>query len=178
MPNNIGTGQQNDNDYWDDRENYLYQVDGTTDIHTPSDPSTDDEDTDPDYNTCKRQRKVYAPGDTSRKELTKQRQAQMLKNQQEKERLKAQTLENTDNADRESQARTRRPTMQPDDNGDNIDDTNSPRPQRSKGKVSHRDQIKSSKKNRNVPRAKGNATVPNDPPPDSDPQMKILSLVI
>ena len=35
-PNNIGIGQQNDNDYQDDRENYLYQVDGTTDIHTPT----------------------------------------------------------------------------------------------------------------------------------------------
>ena len=38
--------------------------------------------------------------DTSRNELTKQRQAQVLKNQQEKERLKAQTLENRDNADK------------------------------------------------------------------------------
>ena len=86
--------------------------------------------------------------DTSRKELTKQRQAQVLKNQQEKERLQAQTLENRDNADRESRSRTKRPTAQPEDNGDNIDDTNSPRPQRSKGKASHPDQIKSSKKNR------------------------------
>ena len=76
----------------------------------------------------------------------------MLKNQQEKERLKAQTLENT----------------QPEDNGDNIDDTNSPRHQRSKGKASHSDQIKSSKKNRKMPRAKGNTTVSNDPPPDPD----------
>ena len=59
-PNNIGVGQQNDNDYQDDREDYLYQVDGTTDIHTPTDPSADDEDTEPDNNTCKRQRKVYA----------------------------------------------------------------------------------------------------------------------
>ena len=110
----------------------------------------------------------YAPADTSRKELTKQRQAQMLKNQQEKERLKAQTLENADNADRESRTRTKRPTTQPEDKGDNIDNTNSPRPQRSKGKASHPDQIKSSKKNRKMPRAKGNATVPNDPPPDPD----------
>ena len=95
-------------------------------------------------------RKIYAPADTSRKELTKQRQAQMLKNQQEKERLKVQTLENTDNIDRESRVRTGRPTTQLDNNGDNIDDTNSPRPQRSKGKVSHPDQIKSLKKNRNM----------------------------
>ena len=57
---------------------------------------------------------------------------------------------------------------QPEDNGDNIDDTNNPRPQTSKGKVSHPDQIKSSKKNRKTPRARGNATVPNDPPPDPD----------
>ena len=92
-PNNIGIGQQNDNDYPDDREDYLYQVDGTTDIHTPTDHSTDDEHTEPDNNACKRQRKVYAPADTSRKELTKQRQAQVItKNHQEKERLKAQTL--------------------------------------------------------------------------------------
>ena len=93
MPNNREIGQQNDNDCLDNREEHLYQVDGTMDIHTPTDHSTDDEDTEPDNNVCKRQRKVYAPADTNRKELTKQRQAQVLKNQQEKERLKAQTLE-------------------------------------------------------------------------------------
>ena len=108
------------------------------------------------------------PVDASRKELTKQRQAQMLKNQQEKGRLKTQTLENTDNADTESRTRTKRPMTQPEDNGDNIDDTNSPRPQRSKGKASHPDQIKSLKKNRKTPRAQVNATVPNDPPLDPD----------
>ena len=99
-PNNIGIGQQNDNDYLDNREDYLYQVDGKMDIHTPTDHSADDEDTEPDNNAHKRQRKVYVPMDTSRKELTKQRQAQILKNQQERERLKAQTLENRDNADK------------------------------------------------------------------------------
>ena len=92
----------------------------------------------------------------------------MLKKQKEKERLKVQTLENTDNADTESRDRTRRPTTPPDDNDDNIDDTNSPRLLRSKGKVSHPDQTKSSKKNRKMPRAKGSATVPNDPSPDPD----------
>ena len=126
-PNNTGIGQQNDSDYLDDREDYLYQVDGTMYIHTPTDHSADDEDTEPDNNACKRQRKVYAPEDASRKELTKQRQAQVLKNQQEKERLKAQTLENRDNADRDSRTRTKRPMAQPEDNGDNVDDTNSPR---------------------------------------------------
>ena len=65
-----------------DREEYLYQVDGTTDIHTPTDHSADDEDTEPDN---KRQRKTYTPADTIRKDLTKQKQAQLLKNQQEKE---------------------------------------------------------------------------------------------
>ena len=135
-PNNIGIGQQNDNDYPDDREDYLYQVDGKTDIHTPTDHSADDEDTEPDNNAHKRERKVYVPVDTSRKELTKQRQVQILKNEQEKERLKAHTLEHRDNADRESRTRTKGPTAQPDNNGDNIDDTNSPRPQRSKEKHS------------------------------------------
>ena len=100
-------------------------------VQRTTDADADDEDTEPDNNTCKRQRKIYAPADASRKELTKQRQAQMLKNQQEKERLKVQILDSTDNVDRESRVRTRRPTMQLDDNGDNIDNTNSPRPQRS-----------------------------------------------
>ena len=80
-PNIIGIGQQKDNDHPDDREDYLYQVDGTMDIQTPTDHSSDDEDTEPDNNACKRQRKVYVQADTSRKELTKQRQAQVLKNQ-------------------------------------------------------------------------------------------------
>ena len=100
--------------------------------------------------------------------MTKQRQAQVLKNQQEKERLKVQTLENRDNTDRESRTGTKRPTAQPEDNGDNTDDTNSPRPQRSKGKASHPDLFKSSIKNRKMPRASGNATVSNDSPPDPD----------
>ena len=77
-------------------------------------------------------------------------------------------MENRDNADRENRTRTKRPMAQPEDNGDNIDDTNSPRPQRYEGKVSHPDQIKSSKKNRKMSRARGNTTVPNDPPPDPD----------
>ena len=136
------------------------------DIHTPTDHSADDEDTEQDNNTCKRQKNVYVPVDTNRKGLTKQRQAQVLKNQQENERLKAQALEDRDNIDKESRTQTKRPIAQPEDNGDNINDTNSPRPQRSKGKASHPDQIRSLKKNRKTPRASGNATVPNDPPPD------------
>ena len=64
-PNGTELGQQDDYDYLDDREEYLYQVDGTMDIHSP---------TEPDNNTCKRQRKTYAPADTIRKDLTRQRQ--------------------------------------------------------------------------------------------------------
>ena len=78
-PNSTEIGQQDDYDYQDDREEYLYQVDGTTDKHTPTDHSTDDEDTEPDNNVHKRQKKIYAPVDTIRKDMTKQRQAQLLK---------------------------------------------------------------------------------------------------
>ena len=74
-PHNTEISQQDDSDYPDDREEYLYQVDGTMDVHTPTDHSADDEDTEPDNSTHKRQRKVCAPADTNRKELTKQRQA-------------------------------------------------------------------------------------------------------
>ena len=58
------------------------------DIHTPKDHSTDDEDTEPDNNTHKRQRKTYTQADTIRKELTKQRQAQILKNNKKKKEQK------------------------------------------------------------------------------------------
>ena len=58
LPNNAEIGQQDDYAYQDDREEYLYQVDGTMDIHTPTDYSTDDEDTEPDNNTHKGQRKT------------------------------------------------------------------------------------------------------------------------
>ena len=75
LPNSTEIGQQDYYDYQNDREEYLYQVDGTMDIHTSTDHSADDEDTEPDNNACKRQRKTYAPADTIRKDLTKQRQA-------------------------------------------------------------------------------------------------------
>ena len=39
LPNSTKIGQQDDNDYPDNREEYLYQVDGTTDIRTPTDHS-------------------------------------------------------------------------------------------------------------------------------------------
>ena len=65
-PNSTEIGQQDDNDYPDDREEYLYQVDDTMDMRTPTDHSTDDKDTEPDNNTHKRQRKIYTPADTTR----------------------------------------------------------------------------------------------------------------
>ena len=83
-PNSTEIGQQDYYDYQDDREEYLHQVDGTMDIHTPTDHSADDEDTEPDNNARKRQRKICAPADTTRKELTKQRQAQLLKTNKKK----------------------------------------------------------------------------------------------
>ena len=100
----------------------------------------------------------------------KQKQAQILKNQQDKERAKAQALEERDKIDKANRNKLKRPTAQPEDNSKNIDDTNSPKPQKSKGKASHPDQIKSSKKGKRKPRAGGNARVPNDPPLDSDTQ--------
>ena len=99
--------------------------------------------------------------------MTKQRQAQVLKNQKEKERIKAQTLDDRDNIDKASRTKSKMPTAQPEENSEN-NDTNSPRLQRSKGKASHPGQIKSLKKNRKMPRASGNATVPNNLPPDPD----------
>ena len=63
-----------------------------------------------------------------------------------------------------------RSTSQPEDNRDNIDDTNNPRTQKSKGKTSHPDQVKKSKKGKRTPRACDNARVLNDPPLDQDTQ--------
>ena len=163
LPRNTEIGQQDDNDCPDDREEYLYQVGGTTDVHIPTDHSADDEDTEPDNNTHKRQRKVYVPADINRKELTKQRQAQISKNQQEKERAKAQTLEDRDKIDKANRTKSKRPTAQPEDNSENIDDTNSPRLQKSKGKASNPDQIKSYRKGKRKPRAGGSTRVLNNP---------------
>ena len=117
LPNSSEIGQQDDNDYLGDREDYLYQVDGTMNVHTPTDHSNDDEDTEPDNNTRKRQRKTYAPADVCpRKELTKQGQAQILKNQQEKERAKAKALEDRDKIDKANRNKPKRPIAQPEDN--------------------------------------------------------------
>ena len=116
------------------------------------------------------------PADTNRKELTKQRQAQMLKNQQEKERAKAQALEDSDKIDKVNRTKSKRHTAQPEDNSENIDDTNSPRPQKSKGKASHPDQIKSLKRGKRKPRADWNPRVPNNPL--SDPKIQDEDILI
>ena len=170
LPNSTEIGQQDDNDYLDDREEYLYLVDGTTDIHTPTDHSADDEDTEPDNNTCKRLRKTYAPADTIRKKLTKKRQAHILKNQQEKERAKVKASEDRDKIDEVNRNKPKRTTTQPEDNSEDIDYDANPRTQKSKGKASHSDQIKSLKKGKRKPRAGSNARVPNNLPLDLDTQ--------
>ena len=82
------TGQQDDYDYQDDREEHLYQVDGTMNMQTPTDNSEDDENTEPDKNARKRQRKIYAPADIVRKDMTKLRQAEVLKSNKKKRKQK------------------------------------------------------------------------------------------
>ena len=67
------------------------------DVHTPTDNSDGNQDTEPDVNALKRQRKAYAPVDTVRKEMTKKRQAKLLKYQTRKrERAKAQAKASKD----------------------------------------------------------------------------------
>ena len=92
------------------------------DIQTPHDDSDDNEDNKPDNTAGKRQRKTYATANTIRKEMTKQRCADVLKKQQEKEKAKIQTERHKDK----------------------IDNINRPRPYKIKGKASHPDQIKRS----------------------------------
>ena len=43
----IDTGQQDDFDYQDNRDEELYQVDGTLDVQTPTNNSDDNEDDEP-----------------------------------------------------------------------------------------------------------------------------------
>ena len=96
----------------------------------------------------------------------------MLKKQREKERAKTQALENRDKTDKTNKNKTNRSTAQLEDNRYNRDDINNPRTQRFKGKASHPDQVKNSKKGKRIPRAHDNARVPNDPPLDLDTQDK------
>ena len=124
LSNSIDTGQQDEFDYQDDREEELYQVGGTMDVQTPTDNLDDNEEDGPDNSACKRQRKTYAPANTERKEMSKKRQADVLEKQQEKDKVKAQAAANKDKPN----------------------NTNRPRSHRSKGKASHPDQIKSSNK--------------------------------
>ena len=148
LSNRIDTGQQDDFNYQDDGEEELYLVDGTTDIQTPTDNSDDNENNELANIAHKRQRKKYAPADTVRKEMTKQRQAELLKNQQEKDKAKAQAAANKDKSD----------------------NTNRPKPNRSKGKASHPDQIKSSKKGRKLARKDDDNILPNDTQTEDDTQ--------
>ena len=148
LSNRIDTGQQDDFDYQDDREEELYQVDGTMDVQTPTNDSDDNEDDEPDNNAHKRHRKKYAPANTVRKEMTKQRQADILKKQQEKDKAKSQAAANKGKPD-------------------NI---NRPRSHSSKGKASHPDQIKKSNKSRRTARMHNDDVLPNDTQTDGDTQ--------
>ena len=80
--------------------------------------------------------------------MTKQRQAEVLKKQQGKEKAKAQAEANRDKTD----------------------NTNKPRAHKPKGKASHPDQIKSSKKSKRTPRTLDDNRLPNDPKSDQDTQ--------
>ena len=147
LSNRIATSQQDDFDYKDDREEELYQVDGTTDIQTPTDDSDDNENDELDNNAHKRLRKKYAPADTVRKEKeTKKRQADLLRKQQEKDKAKAQATANKEKPD----------------------NTNRPRSHRSKGKATHPDQIKSSNKGRKTATTENDNILPYDTQTDGD----------
>ena len=80
--------------------------------------------------------------------MTKQRQAKVLKKQQEKERAKVQ-----------AKASKYKP-----------DNANRPRLHKPKGKASHPDQIKSSKKGRRMARTHDDNRSPNDTQSDGDTQ--------
>ena len=123
-----------------------YQVDGTMNVQTPNDDSNDNEDNETDNTAGKRQRKIHAIANTIRKEMTKQRQADVLKKQQEKEKAK----------------------IQAEKHKDKIDNIN--RPFKSKGKASHPDQIKRSQKGRRMARTHDDNSVLNDPKTDEGSQ--------
>ena len=84
--------------------------------------------------------------------MTKQRQADVFKKQQEKERGK-------------SQAKTSK---------DKPHNVNRPRPHESKGKASHPDQIKSSKKGRRMARTHNDNRLPDDTQSNGDTQDKYI----
>ena len=78
--------------------------------------------------------------------MTKQRQLEVLKKQQEKERAKAQV----------------------EGNKDKTDNANRPRSNKPKGKASHPNQIKSSKMGRRTARTHNDNRLPNDPQYDGN----------
>ena len=80
--------------------------------------------------------------------MTKQRQAKEFKKQQEKERAKAQAKANKDKTD----------------------NANKPRSHKPKGKASHPDQIKRSRKGRRAAKIYNDNRLPNDPQSDRNTQ--------
>ena len=80
--------------------------------------------------------------------MTKHRHADVLRKQQEKEKAKTQAEKHKDK----------------------IDNINRPKPHKSKGKVSHPDQIKRSQKGRRMARTQDDNSALNDPQTDEDTQ--------
>ena len=117
-------------------------------LQTPNDNSDDNEANELDNTAGKRQRKTYATANTIGKEMTKQRCADVLMKQQEKEKAKA-------------QAKTHK---------DKTDNTDRPKSHKSKSKASHPDQIKRSKKDRRMARTHDDNSALNDPQSDEDTQ--------
>ena len=68
------------------------------------------------------------------------------------------------------QQQKERAETQAEANKDKTDNANRPRPHKLKGKASHPDQIKSSKKGRRIARMHDDNTLPNDILSDGDPQ--------
>ena len=84
----LGAGKISDMNNDDDREEELNQVDSPADIHTPPDESDNNENGEQGNNPNKRPRRQYVPPDLTTKELTKQRQAEVLKQREQKEKAK------------------------------------------------------------------------------------------
>ena len=157
----LGLGESENNDIDYDREEELLQVDGTADSQLDIDNSHDIENNDNDNNAHKKPRKQYAEADVIRKQMTKDRKVQLLKKQQEKNLALAQAAQAADEKAKQNKPNRPKP------------------PTKSKGKVMHPDQIKSSQKGKKS--TTKNANDQNDPPSDiqldSDSDIMIETLI-
>ena len=103
--------------------------------------------------------------------MTRARQEQVLKNQQERARAQAsENRANSDNRDNRVKSKnsdTQHSTPQPDDTVDETNGISDITGKKPKGKALHPNQIKSSKKNRKVRKKTQANKVPNYPPSDT-----------